>query len=274
MSPEEPRRPRMEREGRTVEAMVRLYCCEQHGGGGSLCAACSELLDYARARLERCPFQEGKTTCARCPVHCYRPAMREQVRQVMRYAGPRMLRRHPVLALRHLLDGRRAVPRGSPAGGTAEPGAPGRGEVLKNPRVRADTGERADNHAAGPSRPGPHPGATMAEKRKSERIDSLHILHFQVLGPGSPYATRGMGRTLNVSKLGVLLEIHEPLTPGQELLVTLGIEEDLVDLRGLVAHVEPGEGEALQAGIQFLEMDDRGRATLNRYHDAFWASQR
>ncbi len=103
--------PRMARELKTIAAMIELYCRQQHGRQGQdLCNACQELLDYARARLARCPFQEDKTTCARCPVHCYKPAMRERVRVVMRYAGPRMLARHPVLAIRHLLDGRRAKP--------------------------------------------------------------------------------------------------------------------------------------------------------------------
>jgi predicted amidophosphoribosyltransferase len=101
---------RMEREARTVEAMVRLYCHAHHGRGEALCAGCRELLSYAGQRLERCPFQEGKTTCARCPVHCYRPDMRERIRAVMRYAGPRMLWRHPMLALLHLIDGRRKAP--------------------------------------------------------------------------------------------------------------------------------------------------------------------
>ena len=57
-----------------------------------------------------CPFGEGKTTCARCPVHCYRKDMREKIRQVMRYSGPRMVYRHPVMAARHLMDGRRKEP--------------------------------------------------------------------------------------------------------------------------------------------------------------------
>lgn len=104
------RGPRLAREARTVEAMVRIYCRGQHGDSEGLCPACRELLVYARRRLERCPFGEGKTTCARCPVHCYRPAMRERVRAVMRYAGPRMVWRHPLLALQHLLDGRRKAP--------------------------------------------------------------------------------------------------------------------------------------------------------------------
>jgi predicted amidophosphoribosyltransferase len=103
-------RSRMAREARTVEAMIALYCREQHGGGDGLCAECGGLLDYARTRLDKCPYQENKTTCAKCPSHCYRPAMREQVRAVMRYAGPRMLYRHPVLALLHLFDGSRGKP--------------------------------------------------------------------------------------------------------------------------------------------------------------------
>jgi hypothetical protein len=102
--------PRMARELKTIEAMIELYCHDQHGASGELCPDCRSLLDYARARLERCPFQEDKTTCVKCPVHCYKPAMREQVRLVMRYAGPRMLTRHPVLSIRHLLDGRRDKP--------------------------------------------------------------------------------------------------------------------------------------------------------------------
>ena len=75
-----------------------------------MCGACQQIMDYANLRLVRCPFQEGKTTCAKCPVHCYKPEMRARVREVMRYAGPRMLYRHPVLAVHHLLDGRRDQP--------------------------------------------------------------------------------------------------------------------------------------------------------------------
>jgi hypothetical protein len=97
--------PRITREARTIEAMIRLYCRAQHGGDGALCATCAGLLDYAHARLEKCPFQEDKTTCLKCPVHCYKADMRKEVRAVMRYAGPRMLYRHPVLAILHLLDG-------------------------------------------------------------------------------------------------------------------------------------------------------------------------
>lgn len=108
----EVRRPkgRMAREAQTVRAMIRLHCRANHGTRDQLCRRCESLQAYAEDRLDRCPFQEGKTTCAQCPVHCYRPSRREEIRAVMRYAGPRMVTRHPLLTLYHLLDGRRREP--------------------------------------------------------------------------------------------------------------------------------------------------------------------
>jgi len=105
----DPRFARRARELKTLEAMMRLYC-RHHHGGGPLCQACAGLFGYARRRLERCVFGDAKPTCANCLVHCYRVDMRERVRAMMRWAGPRMLLRHPVLGILHLLDGRRPSP--------------------------------------------------------------------------------------------------------------------------------------------------------------------
>ena len=94
---------RMERERRTMANMMEIYCADKHGSQG-LCAECRELLQYAMARLDRCPNAENKPTCNKCTIHCYDAAHRERIKAVMRYAGPRMLLRHPVEALRHLAD--------------------------------------------------------------------------------------------------------------------------------------------------------------------------
>lgn len=107
---------RLEREERTIAAMIALYCRDDHGaarpagaapGEEGLCPECTELLAYARLRLEKCRYGADKPTCAKCPTHCYKPAMRERVRDVMRYSGPRMIKEHPFLAVAHLVDGRR-----------------------------------------------------------------------------------------------------------------------------------------------------------------------
>ena len=98
---------RIDREKRTVKAMVGMYCRGHHGGSGDLCPDCHALLDYAMKRLERCPFAFEKPTCAKCTVHCYEASKRDAIRSVMRYSGPRMLLRHPYLAVMHSVDGRR-----------------------------------------------------------------------------------------------------------------------------------------------------------------------
>ena len=118
--------PRMAREKRTVEAMIGLYCRGQHGTKKGLCQDCEALQLYAGQRLQRCPFQDGKTTCAKCSIHCYRPERRQQIRAVMRYAGPRMLLRHPIMTLQHMLDGRRDEPFRPPRARRSRSGSAGR----------------------------------------------------------------------------------------------------------------------------------------------------
>jgi hypothetical protein len=104
------RHPRLARELATLAAMFAINCRDLHGTGDALCDECAALLAYATRRLDRCVFGDNKPTCANCTVHCYSADKREDVRAVMRYAGPRMMWHHPVLALRHVLDGRRPAP--------------------------------------------------------------------------------------------------------------------------------------------------------------------
>ena len=103
---------RLDREKKTIRAMIAIYCRGNHrvstvykrllpNAREHLCAECEALLEYALARLDRCPFGGGKPPCAKCTVHCYKPSLRRQVQAVMRYSGPRMLWRHPILALYH-----------------------------------------------------------------------------------------------------------------------------------------------------------------------------
>ena len=99
-----------ERERKTIETMVALYCRDFHSPAGGLCPECDELRAYALLRLERCPYGDGKPTCAKCAIHCYKPAARERIREVMRYAGPRMLLHRPILTVRHMLAERKTAP--------------------------------------------------------------------------------------------------------------------------------------------------------------------
>ena len=101
----------MQREAKTVAAMIRIYCRHHHGGKKKLCRECAELLEYADERLKHCPFQKKKSTCGKCTVHCYKPGMRKKMREVMRYVGPRIMLHHPIKGIMHTLDGLRKTPK-------------------------------------------------------------------------------------------------------------------------------------------------------------------
>lgn len=103
---------RLLREWRTMRAMVDIYCAghgHAHAPATERCADCQGFLDYAERRLEKCPYGPAKPTCAKCPIHCYKPQPRELAREIMRYAGPRMMLRHPWLSLTHFADKLRRV---------------------------------------------------------------------------------------------------------------------------------------------------------------------
>lgn len=93
-----------EKEKQTVELMISLYCKKNHKTKNGLCTECNELNEYAKMRSDKCPFMETKTFCSNCRVHCYKADMREKIREVMRFSGPRMIFYHPVTAIKHLIE--------------------------------------------------------------------------------------------------------------------------------------------------------------------------
>jgi hypothetical protein len=86
----------------TLGKMIGVYCRGRHDGRAELCRECRDLLTYAAGRLEKCPHHP-KPSCRGCPTHCYAPENRARIKEIMRYAGPRMLLRHPLLSLKHYL---------------------------------------------------------------------------------------------------------------------------------------------------------------------------
>ena len=94
-----------EKEKKVVTQMIELYChCNHKTKKHELCPECAELAQYAQARSDRCPFMETKTFCVNCEVHCYKPEMREKIRTVMRFSGPRMIFHHPFMAIHHVIS--------------------------------------------------------------------------------------------------------------------------------------------------------------------------
>lgn len=99
------------REFETISAMVKIYCKAHHTDAEQHpCEECASFIEYAHVRLDRCPYGQDKPTCNKCPVHCYKPHMKTKAREIMIFAGPRMLLPHPIMAIRHLMSERKDAP--------------------------------------------------------------------------------------------------------------------------------------------------------------------
>lgn len=94
------------REKEIVSKMIHIYCKRKHKRK-HLCKECAELDEYAKMRSDKCPFMENKTFCSNCKVHCYKADMRERIRDVMRFSGPRMIFYHPIMAIKHLIESKK-----------------------------------------------------------------------------------------------------------------------------------------------------------------------
>lgn len=96
-----------EKEKAVVSKMIELYCRKKHKTADGLCKECAELESYAHLRSDLCPFMETKTFCSNCKVHCYKPEKREQIREVMRFSGPRMIFVDPLMAISHVVESKK-----------------------------------------------------------------------------------------------------------------------------------------------------------------------
>lgn len=96
-----------EKEQFIVKKMITIYCHKNHRTKVDLCNECQALYDYTKKRIEKCPFMEEKTFCANCNVHCYKVDMREKIKEVMRFSGPRMLFYRPLLVIWHVICSKR-----------------------------------------------------------------------------------------------------------------------------------------------------------------------
>ena len=92
---------RLDREKRTLSLMIGIYCRKRHHSDTELCEDCLALFDFALFKLDKCPWGVEKPACSKCTIHCYPDDKREKIREVMRFAGPRMLFKYPLLSFLH-----------------------------------------------------------------------------------------------------------------------------------------------------------------------------
>lgn len=93
---------RIDKEKEIVALMINLYCNKKHKNI-NLCVDCQELLEYAHKRLASCNYKNEKISCRKCPTHCYNMKMKESIKRVMRFSGPKILFYKPYEYIRHII---------------------------------------------------------------------------------------------------------------------------------------------------------------------------
>ncbi|WP_054031431.1 PilZ domain-containing protein [Desulfatitalea tepidiphila] len=110
---------------------------------------------------------------------------------------------------------------------------------------------------------------TNEEKRKHSRIDSVNLLNYVYFDENEEEENQGMGRTLNVSESGILLETHSPMDARRTVSLTIGFKEDVVDIKGKVVYMRKMENNMFESGIEFFDIDQSANIVLKKYIEAF-----
>ena len=108
-----------------------------------------------------------------------------------------------------------------------------------------------------------------SDKRRHIRVESTNLLNFVCMGEDGEPCLQGMGRTLNVSESGILLETYKPIDSQTRISITIGIEEELVDIEGEVVFLKESAKDIYEAGIQFSQINDKERMILLKFIEAF-----
>jgi len=109
---------------------------------------------------------------------------------------------------------------------------------------------------------------TPREQRMYIRLDSLNLLDYLIIDKHGMQTTHSMGRTLDISENGLKLETHDKISQGDTIILTIGLEEDLIDLMAEVTHVEKA-ADQYHSGIEFVDISDDGRRIFSKYTAAF-----
>ena len=105
--------------------------------------------------------------------------------------------------------------------------------------------------------------------RKHDRIESLNLLNYICMDEKGQKAVQGMGRTLNVSQGGILLETHVPIQLSHSILLTIGLEDELIDIKGKIVYCKSNVRNKYESGINFYEINETAQSVLNKYIIAF-----
>jgi len=115
---------------------------------------------------------------------------------------------------------------------------------------------------------------TKNNKRINDRVTSINLISYVCTDSHDKIIENGMGKTLNVSESGIMLETHNQIDSSLNLLLSIGLEEVLIDIKGKIVHSTPVDKGKYHTGIQFIDLDDNSRKKLAKFILEFKSSQK
>ena len=109
------------------------------------------------------------------------------------------------------------------------------------------------------------------DQRKHHRVESINLSYI-CLDQSETVVQQAMARTINISKGGFLIETHFKMQAGFTLIATIGLEDETIDLKGKVVHVQDGEEGKFVAGIEITSIESGDQSTWADFISKFPSS--
>lgn len=97
---------------------------------------------------------------------------------------------------------------------------------------------------------------TFSERRKHPRFKTNEPISYVCIDNNGKRVKEGKGKAINVSKGGILIETQESFNWQDILLLSMGLKDKPVTVKGRVVYCNADKSEMFQTGIEFLETEE------------------
>ncbi len=103
------------------------------------------------------------------------------------------------------------------------------------------------------------------KKRTSQRFDSLNLISYECMDENNNIIQQGIGRTINLSETGILLETQALMELNTLIVMSAGLKDELIEIKGKIVHCKKADNKKFEIGVHFLEKDQTVKRIIKEY---------
>ncbi len=93
-------------------------------------------------------------------------------------------------------------------------------------------------------------------RRKHVRVQTNNLISHESIGRDGRVESRSMGKALNVSRSGILLETAHPIFSEGISLLAVDLEDNLIEIKGRPIYCRETDTGMYQTGISFIGTEE------------------